>query len=167
MANSVNLLIFGAGGYGHVVKEIAEAAGEFNRIEFLDDNSSIAIGKISESKAFLNDFPYAIISIGQPDIREKLFKQTEEQGYKFVNIISDKSYISPSAKIGKGCVIEPNVTICANSIIGNGVFLCAGSAIGHNTFVDDFCQVDYNGVVSAGTTVPSKTKIIAGSVYCK
>jgi len=81
MANSVNLLILGAGGYGQVVKELAEATGKFNRIEFIDDNSPLAIGKISESKKFLKEFPNVIIAIGNPDIREKLFKEVEDIGF--------------------------------------------------------------------------------------
>lgn len=167
MADSINLLIFGAGGYGQVVKELAEATGKFNRIEFLDDNSPLAIGKISDSKKFLKEFPNAIVAIGNPDTREKLFKEAEELGFKLVNIISDKSNISLSAKIGKGCVVEPFVTVSANSVVGNGVFLCAGSVIGHNCTVNDFCQIDYNGIVPVGAEVPSKTKVIAGSVYRK
>lgn len=167
MANYVNLLIFGAGGYGQVVKELAEKMGEFKSIEFLDDNSSLAIGKISESKNFLKDFPCATIAIGNPEIRQKLFKEIEEIGFEIVNIISDKSYVSSSAKIGKGCVVEPFVTVSANSAIGNGVFLCTGSVVGHNSTVNDFCQVDYNSVVSVGAVVPSSTKVIAGSVYRK
>ena len=105
MEHSVNLLIFGAGGYGQVVKELAKETGKYNRIEFLDDNSSLSIGKISESEKFLKDFPYAIIAIGNPEIREKLFKEVEDIGFKLVNIISDKSYIAGSVKSGEGCII--------------------------------------------------------------
>ena len=165
MANSVNLLILGAGGYGQVVKELAEDTGKFDKVDFLDDNSPLAIGKISESKKFLKDFPFAIIAIGNPEIRQKLYKEIEKIGFEIVSIISDKSYISSSAKIGKGCVIEPFATVSANSAIGNGVFLCAGSAVGHNAVVNDFCQIDYNGVASVGAVLPSNTKIIAGSAY--
>ena len=167
MANYGNLLIIGAGGYGQTVKELAEGTGEFNRIEFLDDNNSLAIGKIIDAKMFLKNFPYAIIAIGNSETREKLYKDFEEFGFKIINIIADKSYIAPSAKIGSGCVIEPFVSISANSAIGNGVFLCAGSAVGHNSVVNDFCQIDYNGVVSVGAEVPVKTKVFAGSVFRK
>lgn len=167
MANSVNLLIFGAGGYGQVVKELAERTGKFNRVDFLDDNSPIAIGKINEYEKFLKDYPYAIIAIGNPEIREKLFKEIDIHGFEFINIISNNSNISDSAKIGRGCVVEPFVTVSANSVIGNGVFLCAGSVVGHNCVVNDFCQIDYNGVVSVGAEVPSKTKVVANSVFHK
>ena len=167
MANFGNLLIVGAGGYGQAVKDLAEESGEFSRIEFLDDNSPLAIGKISEGKKFKEEFPFAIIAIGNPEMREKLFQEIDKLGYQFVNIISKQSYIASSAKIGKGCVLEPNVSVCANSVLGNGVFLCAGCAVGHNSIVRDMCQIDYNGVVSAGALVPQGTKVAAGSVFCK
>ncbi|MDE7162859.1 MAG: hypothetical protein K2O44_02120 [Clostridia bacterium] len=165
MANYVNLLIIGAGGYGQVVKELAEDSGKYNRIEFLDDNNSSAIGKIADSKNFLRDFPYAVIAIGNPAVREKLFIELETVGFQLVNIMSAQSKISSSAKLGKGCVIEPNITVCANSVIGNGVILCAGSVVGHNATVRDYCQIDYNGVVAVGAELPAGTKVAAGSVY--
>ena len=40
-----NLLIIGAGDYGQIAYEIAEAMERFEKIDFLDDNSELAIGK--------------------------------------------------------------------------------------------------------------------------
>lgn len=39
-----SLLIFGAGGYGRVVYELALATGDFDPIAFLDDAKTDAIG---------------------------------------------------------------------------------------------------------------------------
>ena len=167
MANYGNLLIFGAGGYGQVVKELAVETGKFNKIEFIDDNNPLAISKVSESEKYLKEFSCAIIAIGNPEVRQKIYNEIKQIGFEIVNIMSDKSYVSSSAKIGKGCVIEPFVTVNANSTIGNSVILCAGSVVGHNSVVDDFCQIDYNGVVSVNASVPAKTKICASTVYLK
>ena len=41
-----NLLIIGAGQYGAMIKESARALNEYDKIDFLDDNSVLAIGKI-------------------------------------------------------------------------------------------------------------------------
>ena len=43
-----NLLILGAGGHGRVVKETAVAMGNFDRVDFLDDHSELAIGKCED-----------------------------------------------------------------------------------------------------------------------
>lgn len=46
-----NLLILGAGEFGHVVKEIAEDIGIFDKIDFLDDFNPLAIGRFDDIKA--------------------------------------------------------------------------------------------------------------------
>ena len=43
-----NLYILGAGGFGHVIKDMVEQSGKYKSIQFLDDNSNEAVGKISE-----------------------------------------------------------------------------------------------------------------------
>lgn len=42
------LLIIGAGGRGKVVAEVAEAPGDYESIDFADDNNAKAAGKISD-----------------------------------------------------------------------------------------------------------------------
>ena len=55
-----NLLILGAGQFGLMVKEIAESMGCFDKIDFLDDNNEIAVGKLCdyEEFAFGSDIVY-------------------------------------------------------------------------------------------------------------
>ena len=36
--NMKNLYILGAGGFGHVIKDMAEQSGKYTKICFLDDN---------------------------------------------------------------------------------------------------------------------------------
>ena len=89
MANYGNLLIFGAGGYGQVVKELAVETGKFNKIEFIDDNNPLAISKVSESEKFLKEFSCAIIAIGNPEVRQKIYNEIKQIGFEIVNIMSD------------------------------------------------------------------------------
>ena len=42
------LLIIGAGGHGKVTAEIAEALGVYETVDFADDNSPNAVGRITE-----------------------------------------------------------------------------------------------------------------------
>lgn len=49
-----NLYILGAGGFGHVIKDIAEQSGKYKSIKFLDDNSNEAVGKLSDLPKFIN-----------------------------------------------------------------------------------------------------------------
>lgn len=54
-----NLLIVGAGDYGQIAHEIAEAMGVFEKIDFLDDKNDIAIGKVSEIEKYSGEYSYS------------------------------------------------------------------------------------------------------------
>ena len=43
-----NLLIIGAGQYGEMLKESTRALNLYDKIDFLDDNSDEALGKIAD-----------------------------------------------------------------------------------------------------------------------
>ena len=51
-----NLLIIGAGDYGQIAYEIAEAMERFEKIDFLDDNSELAIGMEIDIKNYKNNY---------------------------------------------------------------------------------------------------------------
>ena len=55
-----NLLIIGAGSLGAIAKEIAEEIAEemgtFQKIDFLDDDSDLAIGKFSDIERFAGEY---------------------------------------------------------------------------------------------------------------
>lgn len=63
------LLILGAGQYGFVAKEVAEAMGIFSQIDFLDDCSEIAAGKLNDIEKMKYDV--AFVAIGNPEVREQ------------------------------------------------------------------------------------------------
>lgn len=147
-----SLLIIGAGQYGHLIKEQAESLG-FTQIDFLDDNNEEAIGKISELEELQEKYDFCICSIGNPLIRRKITKRIKNK----VTLISPKAYVSLSAKIEKGCVIEVGAIINTKAIIEEGSFICSGSVVNHNAVVKKYSQVDCNAVVKG--IVPEETKV--------
>ena len=73
-----NLLIVGAGQYGMLAREIAESLGEFYKIDFLDDNNSVAIGKIVEYMDFASEYAFAFVAIGNCDLRLSLIEKLQK-----------------------------------------------------------------------------------------
>lgn len=167
-----NLLILGAGQYGSVVKEIARAMGCFGKINFLDDNfgksqldnNEMIIGTTDQLEQLKNEYSYAIPAIGNPLIRLSLIDKLEKMNYKIPVIISPRAYVSPSAKIEKGSVIEPLAGVHANAKIGKATYISMGAVVNHNAVVGDGCHVDSNAVVCSGVLVQEKKKIEAGRV---
>ncbi len=152
------LLILGAGQYGIVVKELAEATGKYDRIEFLDDNNPIAVGKLSDVGTFGD--ADAIVAIGNPAVRKALFERIARP----VTLIHPKATVSPSANVGVGCIVEAGAVICAGAEVGKGTLVMANAVVGHNATVGEFCQLKYNASIAERASVLSATKIECNTV---
>ena len=161
------LLILGAGQFGLMVKEIAESMNCFDKIDFLDDNNEIAIGKLEDHEKFSLEYRYAAVAIGNPEIRLSYIQKLEEACFTVAVIASPRAYIAPSAQIMKGSIIEPLAAVQANSVVAIGSIISSGAVVRHNAFVGDACHVDCNAVVMSGSIVPAKTKVEACTVYRK
>ena len=55
-----NLLILGAGQYGLVAREIALSMRCFEKIDFLDDKSELAIGRLEDYEKYTAGYSCAI-----------------------------------------------------------------------------------------------------------
>ena len=96
------LLLGGAGGLG---RGVLEHAIQNYDCSYIDDgfdvgmfvNGTPIIGKISELDRFFTEYKKLIITIGNNQLREKLYKIASDIGYFFPNIISPSAYISPYA----------------------------------------------------------------------
>ncbi len=155
------LLILGAGQYGLAVKEIADASGEYDIIEFLDDKSDIAVGTMENILA--ESYDGAVVAVGSAEIRKRLTQSIEPS--RLVTVIHPRAHISPSAVVGKGCIVEAGAVLCANTRIGTGTIVMSGAVVGHNSEVGDFCQLKYNSVVPEGKCVPGLTKLDSNEVF--
>ena len=160
-----SLLILGAGQYGQVVRETAEAIGCFSKIAFLDDNSLLAIGKMMEYKRFAQEYANAFVAMGNPQLRKQWLDRLELAGYDLPVLIHPKAYVSPSAVLGKATIVEAMAVVNTEAVVEIGGLLCAGCVVNHNAHVLPVCQIDCNAVVASNATVPEGTKVCSGMVY--
>ncbi|OUN37268.1 hypothetical protein B5G32_04680 [Massilimicrobiota sp. An80] len=84
----------------------------FTDIDFLDDNSDFAIGKIEDLEHM--EYDVAFIAIGNSDVREKLLDRI---GEKLITLVHSMACISPPDMIEKGCIIEARTEINSYTII--------------------------------------------------
>lgn len=170
-----NLLILGAGQYGTVAKEIAQSMNFFEKISFLDDSfgkdnpnyHEESIGKLDDAERLSADYSYAIVAIGSPKIRRNLTKMLEEYGYTVPILVSTRAYVSPSAQLAKGCIVEPLAGIHANAVIGAGTIISMGAVVNHNSMVMNYCHINCGAIVMSGAVVESGTKLDAGRIVEK
>ena len=158
-----SILILGAGGHGKVVKEIAEALG-YTNVAFLDDNSAEAIGRIADSKAFVNQFQEAFVGIGNNKFRGELLTRLEQEGFAIPVLIHPTAYVSKSAVISNGTVVEPMAIVNANSKIGIGCIISVGSIVDHDAILEDCVHVNAGAICKAGSVVTKETRVDAGEI---
>lgn len=159
-----NLLIVGAGQYGAVAKEIAESMNCFERIEFIDDNSPIALGTINQIGDFRADFDSAFVAIGNPQFRMKCLEELESLNFKIPVLIHPQAFVSKFAILGNGTIVEPLAAVQANCKIGKGVLICSGAVVKHNSVVEDCVYIDCNSTV-ASSVVPKFTRTVYNEVF--
>lgn len=160
---SKSLLIIGAGGHGRVVKEVAEALG-YEKIAFLDDNSVEAIGKIADSKSFVQEYQAAFVGIGNNKLRNELLQRLEQEGFVIPSLLHPTTYISKTAVIGKGTVVEPKAIVNANSRVGLGCIISVGAIVDHDVVLEACVHVNAGAICKAGSFAYAFTKIDSGEI---
>ena len=159
------LLIVGAGQFGQMVKEIALEMKEFSLVDFLDDMNPLAVGKIEELPNFVDKYEFAICAIGNSETRKRITERIVECGYKLASVISPYAYVSSSAVLGDGVIIEPMSTIQKGVRVGNCSIVSSGTVLRHDCCVGSVCQVDCGSVVMSNMSVPNGTKIECLTVF--
>lgn len=167
-----NLIIVGAGAYGIVALELAEEMKCFSEIDFVDDfkktsaNGKKVIGTTNSLNELSSKYGNIAVAIGNPEIRASLIKKIEEEtSFNIISLISDKAYVSHSAKIEKGCIIEPMAVVHTGCVISKACIISVGAVVNHFSKCCPFVHVDCNAVIEGESIVPEKTKITSCTVY--
>lgn len=157
------LLILGAGGHDQVVYEIATDCG-YQKIDYLDDNSNLAIGKIGDMARFKETYGELIVGIGNNRVRKELIQKASELGFKIATLVHPTAYVSRSATIEEGVVIEPKAIVNAHTTIGLGTIISVGSIVDHDVVVGECCHVNSGAIVKTVAHISSYQKLEAGEV---
>lgn len=163
----MNLLILGAGGQGHVVKETAEDIDIFDKIAFLDDNTSIegVIDTIENYKKYVETYPVAFVAIGNNKLRNVLIERLEDAGYIVPVLRHPSATISPTVEAGAGTIFEAKVIVNAAVKIGKGVILASACVIDHGAVIGDYVHVDVGAMVKKDSVIPTLIKVSSGSIF--
>lgn len=157
-----SLLIIGAGGHGQVVCEIAQSLG-YEKIDFLDDNYDGAIGKIDDIEKFL-EYENAFCGIGNNQFRGAIIERLLKAGYSLPVLIHPTAYVSVSAVIDIGTVVEPKAIVNAHSVIKKGSIISVGSIVDHDVVIGKCAHINSGSIVKAGGSVDDYEKLEAGEV---
>ena len=167
------LVIYGAGGFGREVMDVARRVNErhprWDGILFLDDrivNPTIYGAEVlSLSQAverFGNARIEAVIATGEPHVRKALREKLEAAKVRLATVIDDTTVVSPSSEISAGVVVLPGCYVSSSAKIGVNVAVVAGSMIGHDTVIGDDTVISGHVNIGGCSSIGSQSYVGMG-----
>jgi len=163
------LAIFGAGGHGLVVAEIAEVVG-YQEIHFYDDFRSPTSyypwplkGNMEELLGRLNEYNGIHVALGENSVRKNKACLISQNGGKLATLIHPRSIISQRSRIGQGSTIMAGAVVNANTVIGDGVILNTACTVDHDSFLGDFSHIGPNSAVAGRVYIGAECLVGVGA----
>lgn len=173
------ILIWGGGGHGKVVADVARAAGW--RVVGVIDANPKKLGATVEPGGgrvimLQNEF-LSILRAGAPlpedadavalavgDNRTRVGCLDVLGEAPSPPLIHPSAVVSPSAKIGRGTVVMPKAVVNAAARVGEAVIVNTGAVIEHDCDIGDGVHLSPLAAVGGGTRIGSGTWIGAGAI---
>lgn len=177
------LVIIGAGGFG---RELADTVASINAerptyelLGFVDDNeahyhTSINGIKVIGGRGAVKDLAEqrsiaAVVAIANPAMRHSLVAYLGKT-VTWATLVHPRALVSPSARIGQGCILQAYVLVAANATIGDHCIVNACSGLGHDAVMGDYgaimsqCDVTGRARLGAAVFMGSGARILPGVV---
>lgn len=156
------LKIYGAGGQGKVIADIAQLNG-YKDIVFLEKDDSAAVclefPVVKETEETVNMEGDSFVAIGNSHIREKV-----QSGIKTVTLVHPKAVVGSRVSIGEGSVVMAGAVINAEAKIGKGCIINTCSSVDHDCVVGDYSHVAVGAHLCGTVTIGRHDWIGAGAV---
>ena len=159
-----SLLIVGAGSFSVEVEELARLLG-YTNMAFVDDNKSNGcVGLMSDIPYLRSKFENAIVALGNNINRQKYTRILEECFYNIPYLIHPTAYISPDAKIGKGCIVRAKAVISRFVELEAGVIINVGGLVDHHCIIGEYSHILMGAVIRNGVHVPALSWVDSNQV---
>lgn len=165
------LIIFGAGGHGHVVLDAALISGR-NVMCVVDENPcaddvyGVPIVEFKDTTWIPSEDWNFVIAVGENHTRSKILNQVNTLGGILDNVVHPSSVISTRCQIGLGCVLLAGAIINPEAHVGSNVILNTGSTVDHHCIIGDHVHI-CPGVHLAGNVVIGNYSLIGTGAVVK
>lgn len=162
------VVVYGAGGHGRVVADVALAQG-LGVLGFVDDHK--APGTVLDGLRVLGGRDWLVASpgcnvalgVGDNTLREDIDTWLDARGVPLTTVVHPSAILSRWASLGPGAVVFPAAVINSGASVGRGAIVNTGAVIEHDTVVGDFAHVSPNATLAGGARVGRSAHVGAGA----
>ena len=150
------LLILGLGGRGRMVGEVARGLGRWDAVAFLDDavHEEDVVGKCMDYTALAGQYEEAVAAFGDNRLRLAWTHRLEEAGYRVPSIVHPTAIVSPSVRMGAGCLVLHSAIINTNTTLGAACLVNSGALVDHDNQLGDGVHVNLHATIRAWCSMP-------------
>ena len=170
------ILIAGASTYGELIAELAAGHDAVSAVGFVDDTparqgTSFAglpvLGKIDDlgriaAEAGVTD---VAVAIGDSASRQHVAGRVREQGVRLATLVHPKAYVSPSARLGPGVIVDALAYVGTHCVLEEGVSVWPTVSISHDIHVGSYASLMAGSVIGGFSKVMPGVKVAMHSTW--
>jgi sugar O-acyltransferase (sialic acid O-acetyltransferase NeuD family) len=165
------LCIYGCGGMGREIADLAFRLNKWRNIIFVDDYVKSRIVDdipVNTFEEVLNKYEKAdlefIVTVGEPNVRQLLYEKLDNNDLDYVTVADPGFILSKLSSINKGTIIHTGATITVNVHIGKGCLINTHVVIGHDVNVGDYTVISPNASIGGNVEIGPNCFFGSGAV---
>jgi acetyltransferase EpsM len=170
-----DILVFGGGGHGKAVIELLRAGGRYRPTIILDDGleagSSVlgvpVLGGSAQLKTLrsrgLSHAVNAVGGIGNVDVRQKVFDQLVAAGFTCPAVVHPRAVVEPSAVLEEGVQVFAMTYVSSSARIGFGSLLNAGVVVSHDCVLGRVVNLSPGALLAGGVLLEDHVQVGMGA----
>ena len=161
------IFVYGGGGHGIVVAEIAVAL-DYEIAGFIDDapdkwGMTVGDWPIVGGLDKIPGGAFVALGIGNNYVREQLISKAAENCWKLPVLVHPSAVISPTARLGDGTTVMAQAAVSARARTGLGCVLNTGCSVDHDCVLGDCVHVCPGARLAGTVRVGSRSLVGTGS----
>jgi acetyltransferase EpsM len=166
-----SLLFLGDGSFAVEALDIAEAAGGFTPLGFVNSMERPVSGSTLAGLPifWIDDIPFGteqceVVCAIVTTRRRAFIEAMRSRGYQFRSLTHPFASVSRRARIGDGCILSAGVVVGSNVDVGDYTIVNRGALIGHDNRTGKCCTIGPGANIAGNVEIGDGTFIGQGAV---
>jgi len=125
------------------------------------------IGTMDRIESLRDEGLAAVIGVGgwtNNRARRRLFERALAAGVELVSDVHPSAVVSPSARLGVGCLVAEGVVIQGGVVLGSDVLVSPLTSIGHQSTIGDHCFLSTGVSIGGNVRIGPDVMVAMGAV---